>query len=356
MAIATATTATQAKPQAAVTARRLTMAQAISEAIGSEMERDPKVFVMGEDIGKYGGIFSATSGLLERFGKERIMDTPISETAFLGTALGAAAEGMRPIAELMFVDFFGVCMDQIYNHIAKNTYMSGGTMRLPLVITTAIGGGYSDAAQHSQCLYSLFAHVPGLKVVVPSNAYDAKGLMISAIRDDNPVMYFFHKGIMGLPWMAYFEGSTNDVPAESYTVPFGQARVARAGTDVTIVTISQMVHKAVLAAEKLQQEGVSAEVIDLRTLVPLDVDTVLASVAKTGRLLVADEDYLNFGLTGEIAALVAERLDKVRLKAPVRRLAVPGVPIPYSRPLEQAVVPQVDSLVEVGKQLMGARL
>jgi len=357
MAIATATTATQAKPQAAAAARRLTMAQAMSEAIGSEMERDPKVFVMGEDIGKYGGIFSATSGLLERFGRERIMDTPISETAFLGTALGAAAEGMRPIAELMFVDFFGVCMDQIYNHIAKNTYMSGGAMRLPLVITTAIGGGYGDAAQHSQCLYGVFAHVPGLKVVVPSNAYDAKGLMISAIRDDNPVMYFFHKGIMGLPWMAYFEGSTNDVPAESYTVPFGKLRVARAGTDLTIVTISQMVHKAVLAADALQREGVSAEVIDLRTLVPLDIDGVLASVAKTGRLLVADEDYLNFGLTGEIAALVAERLDKIRLKAPVRRLGVPGVPIPYSRPLEQAAIPQVESIVAAGKQLMtGTRL
>ncbi len=356
MALATATTAVQAKPEAAAAARRLTMAQAMSEAIGSEMERDPKVFVMGEDIGKYGGIFSATSGLLDRFGKERIMDTPISETAFLGTALGAAAEGMRPIAELMFVDFFGVCMDQIYNHIAKNTYMSGGTMRLPLVITTAIGGGYGDAAQHSQCLYGLFAHVPGLKVVVPSNAYDAKGLMISAIRDDNPVMYFFHKGIMGLPWMAYFEGSTNDVPAEAYTLPFGKARIARAGTDLTIVTISQMVHKAALAAEALQREGVSAEVIDLRTLVPLDVDGVLASVAKTGRLLVADEDYLNFGLTGEIAALVAERLDTIRLKAPVRRLGVPGVPIPYSRPLEHAAIPQVESIVAAGKQLMSARL
>ncbi|MGB7541324.1 MAG: alpha-ketoacid dehydrogenase subunit beta [Burkholderiales bacterium] len=351
-AIATA----QAKPEAVASSRRLTMAQAMAEAIGSEMERDPKVFVMGEDIGKYGGIFSATSGLLDRFGKERIMDTPISETAFLGAALGAAAEGMRPIAELMFVDFFGVCMDQIYNHIAKNIYMSGGSMRLPVVITTAIGGGYGDAAQHSQCLYGVFAHVPGLKVVVPSNAYDAKGLMISAIRDDSPVMYFFHKGIMGLPWMAYFEGSTAEVPAESYTIPFGKARVARAGTDLTIVTISQMVQKALLAAAALQREGVSAEVIDLRTLVPLDIETVLASVKKTGRLLVADEDYLNFGLTGEIAALVAERLDVIRLKAPVRRLGVPGVPIPYSRPLEQHVIPQVDSIAAAGRQLMAARL
>src|SRR5512139_412390 len=259
-------------------ARKLTMAAAIAEAIGQEMERDPKVFVMGEDIGKYGGIFGATGGLLARFGKERIMDTPISESAFIGAATGAAAEGMRPIVELMFVDFFGVCMDQIYNHLAKNTYMSGGALRLPVVLTTAYGGGYNDAAQHSQTLYGVFAHVPGLKVVVPSNAYDAKGLMTQAIREDNPVMFMYHKGIMGLPWMAYFEGSTTEVPEDAYTLPFGQARVAREGKDLTIVTISQMVHKALLAAEQLAAQGVQAEVIDLRTLVPLDREAVLASV------------------------------------------------------------------------------
>jgi pyruvate/2-oxoglutarate/acetoin dehydrogenase E1 component len=354
MTTVTATTPSKLEPSPG--ARPLTMAQAIAEAIGSEMESDPTVFVMGEDIGRYGGIFGATTGLLDRFGKQRVMDTPISETAFIGAALGAAAEGLRPIAELMFVDFFGVCMDQIYNHIAKNTYMSGGAVRLPLVITTAIGGGYGDAAQHSQCLYGLFAHVPGLKVVVPSNAHDAKGLMISAIRDDNPVMYFFHKGIMGLPWMAYFEGSTGHVPAGSYTIPFGQARVARTGSDLTIVTVSQMVQKALLAADTLQREGIGAEVVDLRTLVPLDVDTVIASVSKTGRLLVADEDYLNFGLTGEIAAQIAERLDTIRLKAPIRRLGVPGIPIPYSRPLEQSVIPQVEGIVSASKQLMAAKL
>jgi len=338
------------------TARKLTMAQSIAEAIGQEMERDPKVFVMGEDIGKYGGIFGATGGLLDRFGPERIMDTPISESAFIGAATGAAAEGMRPIAELMFVDFFGVCMDQIYNHLAKNTYMSGGSVRLPVVLMTAIGGGYNDAAQHSQCLYGLFAHVPGLKVVVPSNAYDAKGLMIQAIREDNPVMYFFHKGIMGLPWMAYYEGSTTDVPQEAYTVPFGQARIARAGTDVTIVTLSQMVQKALVAADQLEKEGIAAEVVDLRTLVPLDVDTVLNSVMKTGRLLIADEDYLNFGLTGEISALIAERLDRIALKSPVRRLGVPGVPIPYSRPLEQSVIPQVQHIVDACRAMIGVKL
>lgn len=338
------------------TARKLTMAQAISEAIGQEMERDPRVFAMGEDIGRYGGIFSATSGLLDRFGPERIRDTPISESAFIGAATGAAAEGLRPIAELMFVDFFGVCMDQIYNHLAKNTYMSGGALKLPVVLMTAIGGGYGDAAQHSQCLYATFAHMPGLKVVVPSNARDAKGLMTQAIRDDSPVMFFFHKGIMGLPWMQYHEGATTEVPAEAYTTPFGQAAVARAGRHVTIVTISQMVHKALLAAKTLQAEGIDAEVIDLRTLVPLDIDAVMASVGKTGRLLVADEDYLRFGMSGEIAAAVAERMDEVVLKAPIRRLAVPGVPIPYSRPLEQAVIPSVERIVEACRELTDARL
>ena len=338
------------------TTRRLTMAQAISEATAQEMARDPRVFVMGEDVGKYGGIFSATTGLLEQFGPERVMDTPISETGFMGAALGAAAEGLRPISELMFVDFFGVCFDQIYNHIAKNHYMSGGACKYPLVITTGIGGGYNDAAQHSQCLYSIFAHVPGLKVVVPSNAYDAKGLMTTAIRDDNPVVFLYHKGIMGLSWMSYFEGSTNAVPEEQYTIPFGQARVVREGSDLTIVTLSQMVQKAVLAADQLAAEGISAEVLDLRTLVPLDRASVLDSVAKTGRLLVADEDYLSYGLSGEIAALVAENLDRLRLKAPVRRLAVPDVPIPFSRPLETFAIPQVDNIVASVRGLMTFKL
>ncbi|MGA8705518.1 MAG: alpha-ketoacid dehydrogenase subunit beta [Steroidobacteraceae bacterium] len=334
------------------TTRRLTMAQAISEAIAQEMERDPEVFVLGEDIGKYGGIFGATGGLLAKFGEQRIMDTPISETAFIGTAIGAAAEGMRPIVELMFVDFFGVCMDMIYNHMAKNTYMAGGNISLPMVLMTAIGGGYNDAAQHSQCLYSTFAHMPGMKVVVPSNAYDAKGLMIQAIRDNNPVVFLFHKGIMGLPWMAYYEGSSNEVPTEPYTVPFGEARIVRKGNDLTIVTLSQMVQKAVLAAQSLADTGIDVELIDLRTIVPLDREAVLKSVGKTGRLLVVDEDYLSFGLTGEISALVAENLDRLTMKAPVRRLAVPDVPIPYSRPLEQFVIPQVDSIVSAAKEIM----
>lgn len=336
--------------------RKLTMAQAIAEGIAQEMERDSTVFVMGEDIGRYGGIFGATGGLLDKFGRDRIMDTPISETAFIGTATGAAGAGMRPIVELMFVDFFGVCMDQIYNHLAKNTYMAGGRIRLPVVLTTAIGGGYNDAAQHSQCLYATFAHMPGIKVVVPSNAYDAKGLMIQAIRDDNPVMFMYHKGIMGLPWMAYFEGSSNEVPEAPYTIEFGQARVVREGRDVTLVTVSQMVQKALVAADELARHGVGAEVIDLRTLVPLDKAAVLKSVAKTGRLLIADEDYLGFGLSGEISAIVAENLDTLTLKAPIKRLAVPNVPIPYSRPLEQFVIPQVDGIVDAVRKLMEARV
>jgi pyruvate dehydrogenase E1 component beta subunit len=336
--------------------RILTMAQAISEGIAQEMTRDSSVFVMGEDVGSYGGIFGATGGLLDKFGKDRIMDTPISETAFIGAATGAAAAGLRPIVELMFVDFFGVCMDQIYNHLAKNTYMSGGHVKLPVVLTTAIGGGYNDAAQHSQCLYGTFAHMPGIKVVVPSNAYDAKGLMIQAIRDDNPVMFMYHKGIMGLPWMAYFEGSSNAVPEDSYVIPFGKANIVKEGSDLTIVSISQMVQKAVLAANELAEQSIHAEVLDLRTLVPMDTEAILKSVRKTGRLIIADEDYLGFGLSGEISALIAENLDTVALKAPIKRLAVPNVPIPYSRPLEQFVIPQVANIVLAAQELMLKKL
>src|SRR3989304_3528901 len=284
--------------------RLLTTSKAIAEAIAQELERDENVFVMGEDIGAYGGIFGSTEGLLKKFGPERVMDTPISEMGFIGAGVGAATEGMRPVVELMFADFFGAGMDQIYNHMAKIHYMSGGNTKVPMVLMTAIGGSYGDAAQHSQCLYGLFAHVPGIKIVVPSSPYDAKGLMIQAIRDDSPVMFFFHKGAQGLGWMTPNPRATGHVPEEPYTVPFGQADVKRAGTDLTIVAVALMVHRSLDAAELLAQEGISAEVIDLRTLVPLDKATLVDSVKKTHRVLIVAEDYLSYGMSGELTAVL----------------------------------------------------
>ncbi len=334
--------------------RRLTTARAMVEGIAQEMERDPGVVVLGEDVAKYGGIFSSTTGLLDRFGPDRVLDTPISETAFIGLGIGAAVEGMRPIVELMFVDFFGVCMDQIYNHMAKIHFESGGNVRVPMVLMTAVGGGYGDAEQHSQCLWGRFAHLPGMKVVVPSNPVDAKGLMISAIRDDNPVVYMFHKGIMGLPWMAKNPRSIMPVAEEPYETPIGTAAVVREGRDATVVTLSLSVHHALDVADQMSAEdGAELEVIDLRSLVPLDRDVVLASVGKTGHLLVIDEDYRSFGLSGEIAAVVAET-DPGMLRVPARRLAVPDVPIPYARPLEQAVLPGPGRIKAAARELIGA--
>lgn len=333
------------------TKRLLTTSRAIAEAISQEMERDPNVFVMGEDVATYGGIFGATEGLLAKFGPERIMDTPISETAFIGAAVGAAVSGMRPIAELMFVDFFGVCMDQIYNHMAKIHYMSGGHIKVPMVLTTAIGGGYGDAAQHSQTLYGTFAHLPGMKIVVPSSPYDAKGLMISAIRDDNPVLYMFHKGVMGLGWMTPNPRATAHVPEEPYTVPIGKADVKRDGRDVTIVTLSLMVHRALDAAEDLAKEGIEAEVVDLRSVIPLDREAIVASVKKTKRLLVVDEDYTSFGLSGEVITTVIEGAFD-HLDAPPMRLAYPDVPVPYSRPLEQFCLPDRTKIADAVRTLV----
>jgi pyruvate/2-oxoglutarate/acetoin dehydrogenase E1 component len=330
--------------------RLLTTSKAISEGIAQEMERDKTVFVMGEDVGVYGGIFGATEGLLAKFGPERIMDTPISETGFIGAATGAALSGMRPIVELMFVDFFGVCMDQIYNHMAKIHYESGGNVNVPVVITTAIGGGYSDGAQHSQTLYGLFAHLPGMKIVVPSTPYDAKGLMISAIRDDNPVLYMFHKGVMGLGWMTPNPRATGEVPEEPYTVPIGKADVKRSGRDLTIVTVSLMVHRALDAADDLAKEGIEAEVLDLRSVIPLDRQAIVESVRKTRRLLVVDEDYRSFGMTGEVITSVVEAAFDY-LDAPPARLALPDVPIPYSRPMEQFVLPSRAAIAAAARSL-----
>jgi len=323
-------------------ARRVTTAKAISEAIAQEMRSNPDVFVMGEDVGTYGGIFGSTGGLLGVRGSQRIIDTPISETGFIGAGIGAAVEGLRPVVELMFVDFFGVCFDQIYNHMAKIHYESGGNVKVPMVLMMAVGGGYSDGAQHSQCLWASFAHMPGMKVVAPSNPHDAKGLMISAIRDDNPVIFMFHKGVMGLPWMAKNPRSIGPVPEEEYTVPIGKAAIPHPGTDVTVVSISMSVQHCLDVAEKLEGTT-SVEVIDLRSIVPLDRDAILQSVAKTGRLVIVDEDYKSFGLSGEIVATITDK-DPSLLKVPVQRVCYPDVPIPYARVLEYEALPTRDKI------------
>ena len=321
--------------------RELTMSRAMVSAIAHEMRQNDEVFYMGEDVADYGGIFDSTEGLLDEFGHDRIMDVPISETAYIGAAVGAAQAGMRPIAELMFVDFFGVCMDQIYNQMAKNTYMSGGSVNVPMVLTTAVGGTYNDAGQHSQTLYGTFAHLPGMKVVVPSTAYDAKGLMHAAIRDDDPVVYMFHKRLMGIGWMPAPEGPKTAVPEGDYEVSIGEADVKRDGDDVTVVTLGLHVHRALEAANELDGE-VDVEVLDLRSLTPLDRDAIRESVGKTGRLVVVDEDYHSFGVSGEVIATVAEDADTT-LDA-VERVTFPDVPVPYSRPLENAVNPDADDI------------
>ncbi len=331
--------------------RKIPMYIAISEAISQEMEGNANVLYMGEDVGKYGGIFGATTGLLAKFGPERIRDTPISESAFIGSAAGLAAAGKRPIVELMFSDFVGVTLDPIMNHIAKNHYMSGGSVNMPVVITTAVGGGYGDAAQHSQTLYALFGHIPGLKVVVPSNSYDAKGLMISAIKDNNPVVYMFHKGLLGLPWMPYPQSTVTEVPEEEYTIPIGKANIVKKGTDVTIVGIGSTVHMALEAAEQLEEGKISAEVIDLRSIKPLDTDTLINSVSKTGALIVADEDYQAFGLTSEIISTVSQKLFGKMKTAPAR-VSSPDIPVPYSQRMEKYSLPDSKKIIDAVKEML----
>ncbi|MDO6731451.1 alpha-ketoacid dehydrogenase subunit beta [Marinovum sp. 2_MG-2023] len=333
--------------------RKLTIARSMAEAVAQEMRIDQNVFVMGEDIGPLGGVYGNTRGLIEEFGAERIRDTPISETAFIGAAVGAAQDGMRPVVELMFVDFFGVCFDAIYNLMAKNTYFSGGNFKVPMVLMTSTGGGYSDAGQHSQCVYGTFAHLPGMKVVAPSNAYDAKGLMTAAMRDDSPVVYMYHKGLQGMGWLGTEAGATVHVPEESYTVEIGKAKIVRAGRDVTIVSLGMGVHNALKAAKNLESQGVSAEVVDLVSLVPLDRDTIRASVAKTGRLIVVDEDYMSYGVSGEIIASVTEHNISV-LKAAPKRVAFPDVPIPFARVMEQYCLPNPDKIVAAWDDMKAA--
>ncbi|MGM0691912.1 MAG: alpha-ketoacid dehydrogenase subunit beta [Pseudomonadota bacterium] len=335
---------------AATGSRKLTIARAMAEATAQEMRQDPSVFVMGEDVGPLGGVFGNTRGLHEEFGSERVRDTPISETAFIGAAVGAASDGMRPIVELMFVDFFGVCMDAIYNMMAKNTYFSGGKVKVPMVLMTSTGGGYSDGGQHSQCLYGTFAHLPGMKVVVPSNAHDAKGLMTAAIRDDNPVVFMYHKALQGMGWLGTEKGATVTTPEEPYTVEIGKASVVKEGQDLTLVSLGAGVHHCLRAAKALGEEGVDAEVVDLRSLVPLDRETVRASVAKTGRLIVVDEDYHSYGVSGEIIASVVEH--DYRLKAAPRRVAYPDIPIPFAPTMEQWALPNADKIVDAFHQML----
>jgi pyruvate dehydrogenase E1 component beta subunit len=334
-------------------ARKVSYQQAIAEAIASEMERDETVVIMGEDIAggmgapgeddAWGGVLGVTKGLYARF-PGRVLDTPISESAYVGAAAGAAASGLRPIAELMFVDFLGVCLDQIFNQAAKFRYMFGGRAETPMVVRTMYGAGIRAASQHSQALYPIFTHIPGLKVVLPSNPYDAKGLLIQAIRDDDPVIFLEHKVLYTL------EG---DVPEESYTIPFGEANVVRDGGDVTVVALGRMVQMAEAAADALEAEGISCEIIDPRTTSPLDEDTILESVETTGRLVVVDESGPRCGMAADIVARVAQEAFG-ELKAPPRMVTPPHTPVPFSPVLEDAYVPSADVIAAAIRDTTGA--
>ena len=323
--------------------REISYRDALREALREEMLRDPTVFLIGEDIGRYwGGAFKVTKGLAEEFGDERVRDTPISENAIIGVAVGAAITGMRPVAEIMFGDLTALAMDQIANQAAKIRYMFGGQAKVPLVIRTPFGGGVNIAAHHSQSLEAWFMHVPGLQVVVASTPYDAKGLLKTAIRNDNPVVFCEHKLLYPL---------TGPVPEEEYTVPFGVADVKREGTDVTVVATLYMVHKALAAAEILAKEGISVEVVDPRTLVPLDKETITESVRKTGRVVIVTEDCKTAGVSAELAALIAEEaLDY--LDAPVKRVTTFDVPIPFSPPLENFVIPDEKRIIKAIKEII----
>ncbi|GIW07389.1 MAG: TPP-dependent acetoin dehydrogenase complex, E1 protein subunit beta [Dehalococcoidia bacterium] len=330
----------------AVTAheRILTYAQALNEALREEMRRDPTVFVMGEDVAAWGGggVFAVTRGLAEEFGTERVRDTPISEEAIVAVAVGAAASGSRPVAELMYVDFVGLAMEPLVNQAAKLRYMFGGKVSVPMVLRTQQGAGRGNAAQHSQSLEAWFCHVPGLKVVTPSTPADAKGLLVSAIRDDNPVVFLEHKLLYG---------TKGHVPAGAYTIPLGVADVKRPGRHITVVGVHMMVLKALQAADQLAEEGIELEVIDPRTLVPLDEATIVESVKKTGRLIVTHEAATRGGYGAEIVARVVE-LAFDYLDAPPVRVCAKDVPIPYSAVLEEAALPQVTDLVTAARALM----
>ncbi|WP_348923110.1 alpha-ketoacid dehydrogenase subunit beta [Enterococcus rotai] len=323
--------------------RTVTYLQAINEALDEALAQDEQVFLLGEDIGVYGGGFGATSGLQEKYGKQRVRDTPISESAIAGAAVGAAMTGMRPIMELQFSDFITVAMDQLVNQAAKIHYMYGGKATVPLVMRTAAGSGTGAAAQHSQSLENWMAHIPGLKVIQPTTPYDAKGLLHAAIKDNNPVMFYEHKLLYPT------EGV---VPVEPYTIPIGVADVKRVGTDVTIIATGIMVSKSLAAAEIVKEKGISVEVIDPRTLVPLDKETLLTSVEKTNRVIIATEAVKNSGFSSELVSIIAESKISMQLKAPIVRLGGEFVPMPAQKALEAQATPQIDSLVQAVEQLM----
>ena len=322
--------------------REITYAQAINEAIRGCMLKDERVVLLGEDIGCYGGVFQVTAGLQAEFGPQRVVDTPISEAGFVGASVGAALTGMRPVTEIMFIDFTTCCMDMIINQMAKMHYMFGGRGKVPMVLRTNIGAGRGTAAQHSQSFHAIFMHIPGLVVVAPSTPYDAKGLMVEAIQNDNPVVFVEHKKL-------YIE--KGPVPEEMYAIPFGQAEVKKKGKDLTIVATHALVQRSLNAAEQVAKEGIDAEIIDPRSLVPLDKETILNSVKKTGRLLVADEGHKTCGAAAEIAAMVAEEAIYY-LKAPIKRVTSPDTPVPFSPPLEQAFIPDEKKLIPAIKSLM----
>lgn len=323
--------------------RRIRYRDALCEALREEMTRDPTVFLLGEDIGRFwGGAFKVTQSLEEEFGAERVRDTPISESAIIGTAVGAAITGMKPVAEIMFGDLTALAMDQIANQAAKIAYMFGGQMKCPMVIRTPFGGGVNIASHHSQCLEALFMHIPGLYVVVPSTPYDAKGLLKTAIRGNNPTIFCEHKLLYPI------EG---EVPKEEYIIPFGEADIKKKGEDVTLVATLYMVHKALKAAEELDKEGVSVEVVDPRTLTPLDKKTITESVKKTGRIVIVTEDCKTAGVSAEIAAVIAEEAIDY-LDAPIKRVAEPDTPIPFSPPLERHVIPDEKRIIEKIKEVI----
>jgi len=333
-------------PEPAAGVRELTLGQAVNEALAEEMRRDPSVFIIGEDVAEAGSPFKVLRGLVEEFGPDRVMDAPISEPGFTGIALGAAMTGMRPVVDIMFGDFMTLVMDQVANQAAKVHYMSGGKLRAPMVIRTTLGATRRSAAQHSQSLHAWVSHVPGLKVALPSTPYDAKGLLKSAIRDESPVVVFEDK----MSWTL-----RGPVPAEDYVIPLGVADVKRPGRDVTVVATSSMVQVALSAAEILAGEGIEAEVIDPRTTVPLDVRALVASAARTGRVIVVDEGHRAYGVTAEIASSITEGAF-YHLDAPVQRVAAMDVPVPFSPVLEDRTVPTPDAVVDRARDLVRGRL